>query len=66
MNQVTEVPSPCISVCQLDPTSRFCIGCLRTVDEIAGWSKFSCDQKLFVWDALEDRQREQVSYSPAA
>ena len=31
------VPSPCVSVCMLDPSGRTCIGCFRTLDEIAAW-----------------------------
>jgi predicted Fe-S protein YdhL (DUF1289 family) len=29
--------SPCIGICQLDPATRICRGCLRTVEEIAAW-----------------------------
>ena len=32
------VPSPCVSVCLMDPSSDFCNGCFRTLDEIAAWS----------------------------
>ena len=34
---VTGVASPCINVCQMHPASGWCVGCLRTLDEIAGW-----------------------------
>ena len=30
--------SPCIKVCVIDPVSRLCTGCLRTLDEIAAWA----------------------------
>lgn len=29
--------SPCVKVCQMDPARGLCIGCLRTLDEIARW-----------------------------
>jgi len=29
--------SPCIAVCRLDPASGLCVGCGRSIDEIAGW-----------------------------
>ncbi|HSI42047.1 MAG TPA: DUF1289 domain-containing protein [Xanthobacteraceae bacterium] len=29
--------SPCIGVCALDPTGRACLGCGRTLGEIAAW-----------------------------
>ncbi|MFL6688793.1 MAG: DUF1289 domain-containing protein [Alphaproteobacteria bacterium] len=30
--------SPCIKVCTMDAASGLCIGCGRTLDEIARWS----------------------------
>jgi predicted Fe-S protein YdhL (DUF1289 family) len=42
-----EVPSPCISVCKMDPrmgseadraAGGLCVGCLRTLDEIIEWA----------------------------
>ena len=32
------VASPCIKVCIVDGESGLCLGCLRTLDEIAAWS----------------------------
>jgi predicted Fe-S protein YdhL (DUF1289 family) len=29
--------SPCVSVCRLDPATRICVGCGRTIAEIAAW-----------------------------
>jgi hypothetical protein len=34
-----EVESPCIKVCTIHPVERLCIGCLRTIEEIAAWSR---------------------------
>ena len=31
-------PSPCISICRMDDDTGWCVGCLRTLDEIACWS----------------------------
>jgi len=36
-----EVQSPCIKICVVHPTERICTGCLRSIDEISGWSKMS-------------------------
>ena len=33
-----EVESPCVKVCVVDPRTGLCLGCHRTVEEIAGWS----------------------------
>ncbi len=32
------VSSPCINICRMHETTGWCEGCLRTLDEIAGWS----------------------------
>jgi predicted Fe-S protein YdhL (DUF1289 family) len=32
------VASPCIGVCQLDGRTQTCIGCGRTIAEIAAWA----------------------------
>ncbi len=44
----TSVPSPCISVCQLDDASDLCIGCFRHVDEIRDWPILSAAEKQAV------------------
>jgi hypothetical protein len=55
------VPSPCINVCRMDASTGWCEGCLRTIDEIAGWSLFNDDAKRAVWDAIEARHAEFVA-----
>jgi predicted Fe-S protein YdhL (DUF1289 family) len=40
-----DVPSPCIKVCDLDRASGFCLGCGRTLDEIAGWMRLPPAEK---------------------
>ena len=49
------VPSPCINICRMDPVTGLCEGCARTLDEIAGWSRFDPAQKQAVLDALAHR-----------
>ena len=51
-----EVPSPCISVCQMNPATDLCSGCYRTVDEIAAWSRLGDPERLVVWERIEARQ----------
>ncbi|TXC66892.1 DUF1289 domain-containing protein [Piscinibacter aquaticus] len=50
------VPSPCISVCKMDARSGWCEGCLRTIDEIAGWSTMDDGAKRRVWQLLPQRR----------
>jgi uncharacterized protein len=33
--------SPCVQICQMDPVRGQCLGCARTLDEIARWSQMS-------------------------
>lgn len=54
---MTGIPSPCINVCRIDPDSGLCAGCLRTLEEIAGWSGYSDEQKRAVIQALADRRQ---------
>ena len=48
----TAVPSPCVSVCKMDAQRLHCIGCLRTIPEIAGWSRMDDEAKRTVWQAI--------------
>ena len=36
-----EIESPCIKVCVIHPEARLCTGCLRSIDEITGWSRMT-------------------------
>jgi len=49
------VPSPCKNICVMDPTSGHCVGCGRTLDEIALWSVLDDDDKRAVWALLPER-----------
>jgi len=50
------VASPCVSVCAMDARTGLCSGCLRTIDEIAAWSRFSDDEKRVVWRQIAERR----------
>ncbi|CAM2191294.1 DUF1289 domain-containing protein [Paraburkholderia sp. A1RI_3L] len=56
----TPVPSPCINVCKMSAATGWCEGCLRTIDEIAGWSSLDDAAKRAVWDAIERRHAQLV------
>ncbi|HSC79449.1 MAG TPA: DUF1289 domain-containing protein [Chitinolyticbacter sp.] len=47
----SQQPSPCVAQCQLDE-DEVCIGCRRTVAEIAAWSRLDDAQKAAVWQRL--------------
>lgn len=52
------IASPCVGVCQIDRDTRFCLGCWRTIEEIAHWSRYGDPQRLEVLERLRERQRE--------
>jgi uncharacterized protein len=52
------VPSPCTRVCVIDPVSRLCRGCLRTIDEITDWAGKSPAEKRAVLARVEERREE--------
>ena len=49
------LPSPCISVCQMNNSNGLCIGCFRTIDEICAWSAMDDRSKRAVWHLIEQR-----------
>ncbi|MDP2008266.1 MAG: DUF1289 domain-containing protein [Rubrivivax sp.] len=50
------VASPCINVCRMDQATGWCVGCLRTLDEIGVWSRLSDAGKQAVWNELAQRR----------
>jgi len=55
------VPSPCQSVCIMHPTTGWCEGCMRTLDEIAAWSRMDNPEKLAVWSQLPQRLAQRIA-----
>ena len=51
------VTSPCIGVCRIDEATGLCVGCLRTLDEIAAWSTLDDASRRAVLDAIRRRAR---------
>ncbi|HVO03154.1 MAG TPA: DUF1289 domain-containing protein [Candidatus Cybelea sp.] len=49
-------PSPCVSVCQMDPMTGYCVGCLRTIDEIRDWIISTPDERQKILGQLPGRK----------
>jgi predicted Fe-S protein YdhL (DUF1289 family) len=49
--------TPCIKVCQMDPARGVCIGCCRTLDEIARWGSMAPEEQESVMGELANRRR---------
>lgn len=53
--QTSDIPSPCINVCRIDPVQGLCSGCFRTLDEIAAWGMSDDDSKRQTWARIAER-----------
>ena len=40
-----EVDSPCIKICVIHPEERLCVGCYRSIEEIATWSRLTPEER---------------------
>jgi predicted Fe-S protein YdhL (DUF1289 family) len=47
--------TPCIAVCMMDPRTKLCFGCGRTLPEIARWHKMDSAEQLAVMAGLATR-----------
>lgn len=54
--------SPCVQICTLD--DDVCIGCGRTVAEIANWTRMSVEEKQAVWLRLDAQASEAGNVEP--
>jgi predicted Fe-S protein YdhL (DUF1289 family) len=52
------VPSPCTSICRIDGATGWCLGCARTLPEIAAWAGLDEPGKRQVWAMLPDRRSQ--------
>ena len=62
------VDSPCTGICTLDAEGRYCLGCWRSRDEIAAWSRRDEGQRLAVLALVarrcEERARQAETREP--
>ena len=49
---MTTISSPCIKVCVVDGATHICLGCGRTLPEIASWGRLTEDQRLAIMATL--------------
>jgi len=48
--------SPCTKVCRIDQRTKLCLGCYRTLDEIAAWGGMSLEDRQTVMAELDRRR----------
>jgi predicted Fe-S protein YdhL (DUF1289 family) len=49
------VPSPCVSICVVNPNTGLCEGCLRTLNEVATWGQLPSAKQREVWQLIQAR-----------
>lgn len=49
------IVTPCVKVCAVDGASGYCLGCRRTLPEIASWGRLSDQERAEIMAALPDR-----------
>jgi len=52
-----EIESPCKKVCVMHPHADLCMGCFRTREEIAKWSRLSPDERREIMAQLDSREK---------
>jgi predicted Fe-S protein YdhL (DUF1289 family) len=50
------IKTPCVKVCVVDGESGLCLGCYRTLSEVAGWARLSDEERDAILAELADRR----------
>ncbi|WP_370866423.1 DUF1289 domain-containing protein [Brevundimonas aurantiaca] len=50
------IATPCVMVCAVDGESGLCLGCFRTLKEIAGWRALGEDERTRIMAELPARR----------
>jgi uncharacterized protein len=56
--------SPCTKVCVMDEDGRYCLGCRRTLSEIARWGEMTDAERASVMAGLSLRRTGNPTPSP--
>jgi uncharacterized protein len=51
-----EIESPCVKVCVIHEASGLCLGCYRSLDEIAAWSSLAPETRRAILAELPARK----------
>jgi predicted Fe-S protein YdhL (DUF1289 family) len=49
------IESPCVKICTLDTQAGLCLGCGRTLAEIAAWVRMSSEERVRIMADLPSR-----------
>lgn len=57
MNEtVPSIATPCVKVCVVDGESGLCLGCQRTLKEVASWTRLTDVERAAIMAALPSRR----------
>ena len=54
--------SPCQEICKLHPDMNVCLGCYRTLDEIAAWSTMTEQQQIETLKRCQQRAMQRQAF----
>jgi predicted Fe-S protein YdhL (DUF1289 family) len=50
------IATPCVKICIVDGESGLCLGCYRTLAEVAGWTRLSDAERADIMARLPERR----------
>jgi hypothetical protein len=50
------IESPCVKVCAIDAATGWCLGCGRSMDEIANWTALGAERRGTIMRELDGRK----------
>jgi uncharacterized protein len=53
------LPSPCVAVCRMDDSQSYCLGCLRTLEELRDWGRSDASVQRSIWLRIAERAQAQ-------
>lgn len=53
-----EIESPCLRVCVIHQEAGLCVGCFRTREEIARWSRMTPEERRAIMDEAPGRRSQ--------
>lgn len=55
MSIIGGIETPCIAICRIDRATGVCIGCKRTIQEVANWLHYTDEQRHSIMAELDAR-----------
>jgi predicted Fe-S protein YdhL (DUF1289 family) len=60
MEYKRRINTPCVTICTLDSSEEYCIGCGRKIKEIEDWYFMDDEEKLKILKQLDNRKNKLV------